>query len=285
MGNDVDPSLHFGGGLKAYLTRRAQVRIDVRDVIGHKRGVENGFRNHSFEALLGVSLTLGREKREEQSACNMKDSDGDGFLDINDRCVDEFGEAPYGCPVLDSDGDGFLDNEDRCIDEPGGMPSGCPIRDKDGDGVLDSADRCIEQPESANGFEDEDGCPDELPEELAELDGVMEGIRFQTAKALILPRSRPRLDRAIDVMKRFPGVRVEISGHTDNRGPHDYNVGLSQRRADAVRNYLVTRGIDASRLQTRGVGPNEPVASNNTKRGRARNRRIEFHVITTKDGK
>lgn len=287
VGNDVDPSLHFGGGLKAYLSQRAQVRVDVRDVISHQQGVENGFRNHGLEALLGVSVTLGRtgKARSDDSQCTMSDSDGDGFLDINDECVNEAGVAPHGCPVLDSDGDGFLDDADECIDEPGVMPAGCPIRDTDEDGLLDPVDQCIAQPETVNGFQDTDGCPDELPTELTAFNGIMQGIRFQTDKAIILPRSRPRLDHAAELMLRFSEIRVEIIGHTDSKGDHDYNIDLSRRRADAVRAYLTDRGVAADRLRTRGAGPNEPIAENKTKQGRARNRRIEFKMLTNQDGK
>ncbi|MEM9456924.1 MAG: OmpA family protein [Myxococcota bacterium] len=281
VGNDVDPSVHFGGGLKAYINRRAQVRVDLRDVVSHQQGVNEGFRNHSFEALVGVSLTLGRETHEVGSVCAVSDSDGDGLLDIEDKCVHEYGEDPYGCPMRDSDGDGFLDHNDQCVDEPGLIPNGCPIRDSDADGVADPVDRCIEQPENANGFEDSDGCPEQLPQELADLNGVMEGIRFQMEKSIILARSRPWLDRMVELMQRYPDIRVEISGHTDDRGGHDYNVGLSLRRANAVRDYMVSHGVDAGRIQTRGVGPTEPIANNNTERGRARNRRIELRVLIT----
>ena len=281
VGNDVDPSVHFGGGVKAYLSRRAQVRLDLRDVVSHQQGVDRGFRNHGFEALVGVSVTLGRETHEIGSVCAVSDSDGDGLLDIEDQCVHEYGEDPYGCPMRDSDGDGFLDHNDACVDEPGLIPDGCPIRDSDADGVADPVDQCIETPENANGFEDADGCPEQLPQELADLDGVMEGIRFQMEKAIILARSRPWLDRMVELMQRYPDIRVEISGHTDDRGGHEYNVGLSLRRANAVRDYMVSHGVDADRIQTRGVGPTEPIANNNTERGRARNRRIELRVLIT----
>ena len=106
VGNDVDPSVHFGGGVKMYLSRTAQIRLDIRDVVGNQRGVELGFRDHNLEALLGVSMTLGRSRPAEPEPV---DTDGDGFFDPDDQCVDQPGIAPDGCPVLDTDGDGFLD--------------------------------------------------------------------------------------------------------------------------------------------------------------------------------
>lgn len=304
-GNDVDPSVHFGGGVKFYLNRLTQIRLDVRDVVGHQQGVDNAFRNHSIEALLGLSVTLGRAKKApaepvdtdgdgfydpqdscvnevgvEPDGCPIRDTDGDGFLDPSDACVADPGVAPDGCPVLDTDGDGFMDPDDQCVDTAGVEPDGCPILDTDGDGLLDPDDQCVEQPESVNGFEDGDGCPDELPAAVKDFSGVMEGIRFKTGKATILPRSYARLKQAAKVMADFPEIRVEISGHTDSVGKRDYNVDLSQRRADSVREFLMSKGIAAERLQTRGAGPDEPIANNDSKDGRAKNRRIEFKVLT-----
>jgi len=302
VGDDVDPSLHFGGGLKVNMTRRAQLRVDLRDVVSHKQGIDNTFQNHNFEALAGVSLTLGRRSSETSGP---RDTDGDGFFDPEDSCVHVPGIAPDGCPVLDtdqdgildskdacvtvpglapsgcpdSDGDGFLDREDACVHEPGIGPDGCPVRDTDQDGLLDPQDDCVTEPETANGFEDDDGCPDQLPDQLERFSGTIEGIYFDSGKATIRPRSRAVLYGAASVLSQFPSVRFQISGHTDDRGGHDYNVDLSRRRAESVRQYLIEHGIDASRLETEGYGPDRPIASNEGKRGRAKNRRIEFRVI------
>ena len=305
LGNDVDPSLYFGGGAKLYLSRRTQLRIDLRDVVSHKQSVDATFQNHNFEALLSFALVLGRPKPappppppdtdgdgfpdpddacvEEAGVapdgCPIRDTDGDGFMDPEDSCVDEAGVAPDGCPVRDKDGDGFPDDDDACPEEAGVEPDGCPIRDTDGDGIYDDVDECIEEPETANGYQDGDGCPDEVPIEVQRFTGVIEGIRFQTDEAVIQPKSKPTLDAAIDVLLKFPDVKVEVSGHTDDVGNREHNIELSQARADAVRDYLVSKGVDTARIKTRGAGPDEPIDTNKSKKGRAKNRRIEFKII------
>jgi OOP family OmpA-OmpF porin len=185
-----------------------------------------------------------------------------------------------GSPVPDTDKDGILDPDDECVDVPG-VPEykGCPIPDTDKDGILDPDDDCPEEPETKNGFQDADGCPDEIPEEVTTFTGVIQGIFFATGKAKIRPQSRPKLDAAAEVLKKFPDLRIEISGHTDAQGAEAFNLDLSQRRADAVKDYLVGKGISADRIETRGVGESEPRESNATKAGRAKNRRIEFKVL------
>ncbi len=307
VGNDIDPALDLGGGVKINVSRRVHLRIDLRDVISHKQGVDLAFRGHNFEALFGLGLTLGRKAPErkgpidtdgdgifdpddtcpevpgvpEYEGCPIPDTDGDGILDPDDECVDVPGVVEYeGCPIPDTDGDGILDPDDECVDVPG-VPEyeGCPIPDTDGDGILDPDDKCVEEPENVNGFEDADGCPDEIPEEVKMFTGVIEGIFFDTSKATIKERSKVKLDKAVDVLSKFPTVRLEIAGHTDSKGKYDRNLELSRRRAESVKNYLIEHGIDASRLETRGAGPDEPVDDNRTKAGRANNRRIEFRVL------
>jgi OOP family OmpA-OmpF porin len=304
VGSEVDVGLHFGGGFKFFLSRYVALRVDVRDIVTAKRGVRDGLTSN-LEVLGGLSITLGRKDKPKPGpkdtdgdgfmdpedscvtvpgvapdGCPIGDKDGDGFLDDVDQCIDEPGVAPDGCPIRDKDGDGFLDDVDQCIDEPGVAPDGCPIRDKDGDGILDPDDACKEEPETKNGFEDKDGCPDEVPKEVEKFTGVIEGIFFDTAKDSIKPASRATLDRAVDLLKKFPSVRVEVSGHTDDVGKRDYNVDLSARRAASVKKYLTDAGVDASRIETRGAGPDEPIADNKSKAGKAKNRRIEFKLLT-----
>lgn len=206
-----------------------------------------------------------------------RDHDSDGVPDPADRCPAVAGLAPHGCPDPDSDGDGHRDSEDRCPDEPG-EPDGCPVRDTDGDTILDPDDRCVSALETRNGFTDGDGCPDELPADLAAITGKIEGLTFDLNKDTIKPRSRPVLERYIEVLGKYPDVHVEITGHTDATAQIQRS-DLSSRRAAAVMRYLVQHGILAARIQARGAGPDEPVDTNKTAAGRARNRRVELTIL------
>jgi len=303
-GNDIDPAFHFGGGVKFYINRLLALRLDVRDNVTAKHLVENG-RTHHVEVLLGLSLLLNRTKPVpkldvdtdgdgvldrldrcvnvpgvQPEGCPSPapiDTDGDGVFDPDDSCVDVPGTAPDGCP--DTDGDGFKDPVDRCPLVPGIEPDGCPSPDTDGDGILDNKDQCIELPETKNGYKDRDGCPDEVPKAVAKFSGVIKGIFFDVDKDTIRPNSRATLDAAVKVLKEFEEVDFEVSGHTDTDGSRDHNVDLSRRRAESVRAYMVKKGIPEHRLTTRGAGPDEPLAPNDTKKNKAQNRRIEFKLL------
>ncbi|GMV15516.1 MAG: OmpA family protein [Polyangiaceae bacterium] len=311
MGKDRDPALHFGAGVKIPVSQSLGIRLDLRDNMTQKDGgptsaAGDGDQTHHPEVLLGLSLKLGLSKKEAPAVAP-KDSDGDGFFDPQDKCPTVAGVAPDGCPPPDSDKDGFIDPEDKCPTEPGIAPDGCPDKDpdKDGildpedkcpneagvapdgcpdkdpdkDGILDPNDKCPKEPETKNNYLDEDGCPDEVPAEVKKFTGVIEGIEFDTGKATIRPKSTATLDAAVKVLTDFPTVKLEISGHTDNVGKDDKNLKLSQDRADAVKKYFTDKGIDASRIQTRGAGPNEPIADNKTAAGKQKNRRTEFKLI------
>jgi outer membrane protein OmpA-like peptidoglycan-associated protein len=211
--------------------------------------------------------------------------------DPDDRCPAETGLVDRrGCPRLrDRDEDHVFDPDqvdipppgaDRCPDLPGDPAYiGCPPPDSDRDGALDSTDKCPTRSEVWNGYQDDDGCPDDLPVDLTALSGTLRGINFAFMSATITAGSRPALDRAVAVFLEFPSVRVEISGHTDSTGALAYNHDLSRRRAESVKRYLVEHGIDAARIQTRGAGPDEPIDTNRSAAGRAKNRRIEFDLL------
>jgi OOP family OmpA-OmpF porin len=217
----------------------------------------------------------------EYEGCPIPDSDGDGVLDPDDKCPDVAGSPDYeGCEVPDTDGDGFKDDVDKCVEEPGVEAyEGCPIPDKDGDGILDPDDKCVDQPETKNSYEDEDGCPDEIPEVVRSFVGVIEGIYFDTGKASIRKKSRKALDKAVEVLKQYPALRLEITGHTDGRGKREKNLKLSHDRAESVRKYMVDAGVALDRLEIAGFGPDKPVDTNDTRAGRQKNRRIEFRLL------
>lgn len=195
------------------------------------------------------------------------DSDDDGISDATDKCPQDKGTAAFeGCP--DSDGDGLADASDLCPKVAGPKESkGCPDRDKDG--VIDPEDKCPDQA----GLKEHQGC---VPEAMKKFTGAIKGINFQTGSAQILPGSFKLLDDAVKVLKEFPKLRMRIEGHTDNVGKAEKNLKLSQDRADSVKKYMVTKGIEEKRIETKGYGQDKPVQDNKTEAGKAANRRIEF---------
>jgi outer membrane protein OmpA-like peptidoglycan-associated protein len=144
--------------------------------------------------------------------------------------------------------------------------------DKDDDGFVDTSDSCIDEPETKNGWKDDDGCPDHVIQELA-------GIGFELDSAQIDSASTPILERALAILKDNPNISMEISGHTSAEGHPERNLALSLRRAEAVKLYLVRRGISDARLHTVGHGADVPIADNATDAGRTKNRRIEFRIL------
>lgn len=152
---------------------------------------------------------------------------------------------------------------------PAPVPRPAAPRDSDGDGVIDSADACPGTP--AGVRVDARGC--ELQERIS-----LEGVTFATNSAVLDPTSVQTLDDVVTTLRRYPELKVEVQGHTDSSGNRDYNISLSQQRADAVRMYLINKGINSSRLSARGYGPDQPVASNETATGRAQNRRVELAI-------
>lgn len=209
------------------------------------------------------------------------DEDGDQVYDGMDQCPSTPAGASVdlrGCPA-DADGDGVMDGPDRCPKTPAGAvvdANGCP-HDGDGDGVLDGPDRC---PSTAPGAAvGADGCPVAALFNPARTSVELRGVSFETGKARLLPQSTQVLDQVVAALIANPELRVEVAGYTDNTGAAAVNRRLSLARAEAVRDYLVSHGVAESRLTARGYGPADPVASNATTAGRARNRRVELHRL------
>jgi len=217
-----------------------------------------------------------------------------------------------GCPDdPDTDKDGIPDSRDQCMLEPEDKDGyldddGCPDLDNDADGIVDSKDKCPNQPEDPDGFEDDDGCPeedndkdtvadlaDECPNTPGQPSGARPGcpsliivtareiritqqIQFDFNKASIKSVSFPILDAVKDVMAANPKITLEVQGHTDNVGQAAYNLKLSQQRADAVKAYLASHGVESARLVSKGYGMNQPLVPNTTEGNRALNRRVQF---------
>ena len=184
----------------------------------------------------------------------------------------------------DSDGDGVFDDSDRCPDTPRGVPvdtNGCPL-DSDRDGVLDYKDACPDTP--AGTPVDAKGCPIPKPvttsaEKTAAGTYVYRDIQFENNQAVLKDSSFPALNEVTEILQARPELDIEIHGHTDGSGSRAYNLDLSQRRAEAVKTFLESKGIAASRMTTKAFGPDRPIDSNATKQGRARNRRVEFKPV------
>lgn len=215
--------------------------------------------NHRFS----VSLNFGREEAA-RGPSHIADRDGDGIPDDTDQC-----------PDLAEDFDGFADTD------------GCPDLDNDGDGIPDVNDDCPNKPEDFDGYQDTDGCPDggaPAPGK-AETPAIppiptLAYINFKFATAEISGADPiPVLEDVARIMKDRPDIKLQITGHTDNVGSDDSNMKLSIRRAEAVKAYLVKRGVDPDRIMTQGKGEGSPLDTNDTEIGRARNRRIEFSII------
>ena len=206
---------------------------------------------------------------------NEKDTDGDGVVDSKDMCpntpngvkVDDFG-----CP-LDTDGDGVADYIDKCPDTPAGVKvdsNGCPL-DSDGDGVADYMDECPGTPKGDKV--DEFGCTI-----MADIEFGADA-NFATNSATLLKADVPDLNQLANKMKQYPSYNAIVEGYTDASGSAAYNLDLAKRRAESIINYLVKKGVDRSRFIVKPFGEANPIATNNTKSGRAQNRRVVVKMM------
>jgi OmpA-OmpF porin, OOP family len=204
------------------------------------------------------------------------DRDGDGIADGDDKCPDVAGVAKYqGCPVPDTDGDGINDENDKCPNVKGvARYQGCPIPDTDGDGVNDEEDKCPTRVGPASN----QGCPVIAKEVVDKINFAAKNVFFATGSYKLLPKSFKSLDEVVKILKSDETLMIDIDGHTDAQGTDESNQVLSDNRAGAVKNYLTSKGVDASRLKSTGYGETKPVADNTTAAGRAKNRRTEMTV-------
>jgi len=202
------------------------------------------------------------------SLAGCPDRDGDGIADKDDECPDVAGLAKFnGCP--DTDGDGVPDPKDKCPDTPKGCPVdavGCPL-DSDGDGVIDCEDNCPQEAGPASN----NGCPD-----WVELD--LSNILFDFDKSDLRPESKEELDKLAATLDASKEYEIVVGGHTDNIGTEAYNMGLSERRAQAVVKYLLMKGVNNAYVGSHNYGETKPVAPNDSKADRQLNRRVEFEV-------
>jgi outer membrane protein OmpA-like peptidoglycan-associated protein len=233
---------------------------------------------------------------EDEDGCPDLDNDQDGIVDAQDECPDKAEdmdgwEDEDGCPETndDTDGDGILDKDDKCPDEPEDFDGfedkdGCPELDNDQDGIVDAEDECPNQ----KGVAQKNGCP--LKRVVVTLKQIMinEKVFFEYDKAAIKEQSHDLLNEVAQVLKDNPRIKqIEIQGHTDHKGSQDYNTELSQKRAQAVHDYLVAQGVAEDRLTAKGYGFSEPLVKleegeEESEEAAAKNRRVEF-VIREQD--
>lgn len=214
---------------------------------------------------------------KENHGCPISDRDNDGIPDKDDACPDKPGPAiNHGCPIIDTDGDGIPDNKDKCPKIPGPpITHGCPFKDTDKDGIPDNQDKCPYKP----GPVENNGCPYKLIKITNNMIVLKQKIFFAFNKARVASRSYPILTEIAQAMKDHPKWKIEIQGHTDDKGSAGYNQKLSEKRAFAVYKFLMSKGIPGKRMSYVGYGEQRPIESNATEQGRAVNRRVEFHIV------
>jgi len=278
-----------GGGAVYHFNHIVGARIDGRGWFSGDAPATDRF--HHLEVTGGIVVKfLGDSDRDkdgiddDQDQCPLKPEDRDGFEDSD------------GCPEADNDSDGILDADDKCPLKPEDKDGdrdedGCPEEDKkppkpividsDKDGIPDEKDRCPQQAENKNGVEDEDGCPETKVIITRKKIEIGDKVYFETDKDVIKEESHGILDAVAKVLTDYPHIlMIDIHGHTDNRGSGEYNQELSQRRADAVKAYLVETGkVDAARLSAKGFGQSKPLQEGDDEAAWSKNRRVEFIIL------
>lgn len=260
----------------------------------------NGGMAPDFRAVLAVGGAFGLTDKDGNAPAAIYrfrddvDTDKDGFPDLIDMCpVDPEDKNPPnpddGCPDMpDKDRDGIPDISDKCVEVPEDKDGiddrdGCPEDDADQDTVPDAEDKCPKEPGERGDDPEKEGCPQFVRRITGSSEiQITKQVEFEFDRAVILPKSYRILDEVVRLLKANPEIKlVSVEGHTDNVGKIEYNERLSGERAAAVRDYLINKGgIAAERLTSKGLGSAKPLATNDTDDGRARNRRVEFHIVS-----
>ena len=275
-------------------------------------------KENYFQHALGITIKFGKQDRDNDGVADKDDkcpdvagkpelngcpdADGDGITDAEDSCPDVFGLKEFnGCPDTDNDGiadkddecpevagkpelkgcpdadnDGIADKDDKCPQQAGPKENnGCPWPDTDSDGVLDKDDECPEEAGPASNK----GCPEVTQEVQTQLNSFAKTILFDVGKSTIRPESATVLNNIVNVLNKYKNSKFSVEGYTDTSGNKDKNQRLSEDRAYSVKAYLVDKGINPARLSAKGFGPEKPIASNKTKKGRELNRRVEINLV------
>ncbi len=208
--------------------------------------------------------------------CPIPDTDADGLNDEQDKCPTVAGSFKYqGCPVPDNDGDGINDDNDKCPDVKGvARYQGCPVPDTDKDGINDEEDKCP----TVAGEADNEGCPKIEEAVIKKVNFTAKNIQFDAGSNKLVSASHKSLDELAKLLINDKSLMLKIDGHSDNTGSEERNKQLSSARATAVKDYLVKKGVEGSRITAEGFGAEKPIADNKTAEGRAKNRRTELTV-------
>ncbi|MFI5130868.1 MAG: OmpA family protein [Chitinophagales bacterium] len=248
---------------EAHLYTNAQYRVPITTETA----------NYHFFYQIGIAGRIGKKKEPVVIVppVGPADTDKDGIVDAEDKCPTVPGLAKYqGCPIPDTDKDGINDEEDKCPTVPGlARYQGCPLVDTDGDTVPDEEDKCPTE----KGLPENFGCP-----KLEDYKFDAKKVQFFSGSATLTKTAMAELDKGVVILEEHPKISVAIEGHTDNTGTLASNQKLSEKRAAAVKTYLVKKGISADRLITSGHGQNEPIEDNKSATGRAANRRVVFRI-------
>lgn len=278
--------LGFGGGAFISITKSLDLRLDGRynlDFVSASGPVAEKTFNVGT-GTVGVRYKFGADP---------DDSDGDGVPNGKDKCPDTpRGVKVYsdGCPT-DLDGDGVPDYLDKCPDSPKDIPvgkDGCPL-DSDGDGIPDYLDECPNTPPGLkvlpNGCALKGDCRRPRPGEAVDKKGcaldqrfILRGVKFEFDSDRLTEPSKEILAEVAVTLLSYPDVKVDVEGHTDDVGTDAYNLGLSERRSNVVKKFLVDNGVNPANLKPVGYGESVPIDTNLTETGRDNNRRVEFKV-------
>ena len=204
------------------------------------------------------------------------DKDGDGISDKDDQCPELPGSLQNkGCPIIDTDADGIRDEEDKCPGVAGLKKyNGCPVPDSDNDGVNDEEDQCP----TVAGAKDNNGCPKITKEQQQKIEYAAKRIQFEFKKADLLPSSHLVLDDVVDILKNNTSFKIRVDGHSS--GPEsESNKVLSQKRAESVKDYFISRGISASRIIAQGFGSSKHISADGDKKENPEDRRVELLIF------
>lgn len=288
--------LQFKVSRDAFLLLNSQYRIPITENASyhlyHSIGFAGNIRDRKVvEFVPPVIIPIVKDRDgdgviDEEDKCpdvaglaslqGCPDKDADGIADSDDKCPDVAGLVKYqGCPIPDTDKDGVNDEMDKCVTVAGvARYQGCPIPDTDGDGVNDEEDKCPSRPGPATN----QGCPEIAKEVIEKINFAAKNVFYSTGSFKLLSKSNAALDEVAKLLTTDPNLMLDIDGHTDAQGSDVSNQTLSENRANSVRDYLIKKGIDGSRLKATGFGETKPIADNTTAAGRAKNRRTEMTV-------